>query len=483
MDPADCYLDMREPVVSVYTPETLLREMGFTNVLSLDSLDAIVAMPTVGTMEHKKSSEAPKVTTSLTLGLLSLHACKDSFGCFTGTIGELQAKLTALSDADIAALKRQTRPARSAPQATPIAFQREDSSSVDENTAKDEDKDKTKDEGKTEDGEIEDRQYSPIHSHLNPEGHLALGPIMDQATLHTRNGETKPFLLDGYDWTTVDHDPLPEPEIPPGDEQVAVWYSQPEGNGTKKDDTAGEYYGTFPGRIIPQHFPLHQVSDPLAEGDMGAAKYAGAGFAPKVKSRIIVHDLTIKLRFFDGYDWPDMLSLAKRKVARDAKSFIIESNPQGVNKDKDKIAKDLAAQPDFANAGLERKAKLMGDLLDKGETKSSTFDDVPLPEERGANLERQAELRRLSRKTHRFFQVSANGLRLRMDAFEELDAHRLGSIIDLAISDLFLAETVSRTNPVKMFGEWVNENEHPRDTRHGTLMFKVCYIAKLFSAP
>jgi hypothetical protein len=366
----------------------------------------------------------------------------------------------------------QTRSARSAPQATPIAFQRE-MTLEDENTAEDEDK--TEGEGKTEDDEIEDRQYSPILSHLNGlEGHLALGPIMDEATLHTRTGETRPFLLDGYDWTTVDHDPLPEPKIPPGDEQVAVWYSQPEGNSTKKDDNAGEYYGTFPGRIIPQHFPLHQVSDPLAEGDMGAAKYAGVGFAPKVKSRIIVHDLTVKLRFFDGYDWPNVLSPATRKVARDAKTFIIDSNPQGFNKDKDKISKDLAAQPDFANASLERKAKLMGDLLDKGETKASTFEDVPLPEERGAKLERQAELRRLSRKTHRFFQVSANGLRLRMDAFEELDTHRLGSIMDLAISDLFLAETVSKANPVKMFGEWVNEKEHPRDTRHGTLMFKVC---------
>jgi hypothetical protein len=473
MDPADCYHDMREPVVSVFTPETLLREMGFTNVLSLDSLDAIVAMPTIGTTEHNKTPEDPRITTSLTLGLLSLHACKDSFGCFTGTLGELQAKLTALSDADIATLKRQRRFARSAPQSTPITFQREDTSK-DENTAKEEDE--TEGEGKTEDDEIEERQYPPILSHFNgTEGHLSLGPIMDEATLHTRNGETKPFLLDGYDWTTVDHDPLPEPEIPPGDEQVAVWYSQPEGNGTKKDDNAGGYYGTFPGRIIPQHFPLHQVSDPLAEGDMGAAKYAGVGFAPKVKSRIIVHDLTVKLRFFDGYDWPDMLSLAKRKVARDAKNFIIESNPQGFNKDKDKIAKDLATRPEFANAGLERKAKLMGDLLlNEGETKSSTFDDVPLPEERGAKLERQAEVRRLSRKTHRFFQVSANGLRLRMDAFEELDTHRLGSIMDLGISDLFLAETVSGTSPVKMFGEWVNENEHPRDTRHGTLMFKVC---------
>ena len=478
MDPADCYNDMREPVVSVYTPETLLREIGFTNVLSLDSLDAIVAMPTVGTMEHKKSPEDPHITTSLTLGLLSLHACKDSFGCFTGTIGELQAKLTALSDADLATLQRQTRSARSASQATPIVFQREDTSKH-ENTVEDE----TEGEGKIEDGEIKDRQYSPILSHFNgPEGSIALGPIMDEATLHTRNGETKPFLLDGYDWTTVDHDPLPEPEIPPGDEQVAVWYSQPAGIGTKKDDNVGGDYGTFPGRIIPQHFPLHQVSDPLAEGDMGAAKYAGAGFAPKVKSRIIVHDLTMKLRFFDGYDWPDMLSLAKREVARDAKNSIIESNTQRVNKDKDKMARNLAAQPDFANAGLERKAKLMGDLLlEKGETESSTFDDVPLPEERGAKLERQAELRRLSRKTHRFFQVSANGLRLRMDTFQELDTHRLRSIMDLTISDLFLAETVSRTNPVKMVGEWVNENEHPRDTRHGTVMFKVCIAGISFS--
>ena len=58
-------------------------------------------------------------------------------------------------------------------------------------------------------------------------------------------------------------------------------------------------------------------------------------------------------------------------------------------------------------------------------------------------------------------------------AYEESHLHRLASTIDISISDLFLAESVSRRSPLKMFGEWVNEKEHPRDTRHGTLMLKV----------
>ena len=122
---------------------------------------------------------------------------------------------------------------------------------------------------------------------------------------------------------------------------------------------------------------------------------------------------------------------------------------------------------------LERKAKLICELLDNPSSDSAAFNGMPLPEERGAQLERQAELRRISRKTHRFFQISASGVRARVDSFHESIAHRLVSIIDLSMSDLYFAETVSRQNPVKMFGEWVNEKEHPRDSRHGSLMVKV----------
>ena len=36
-----------------------------------------------------------------------------------------------------------------------------------------------------------------------------------------------------------------------------------------------------------------------------------------------------------------------------------------------------------------------------------------------------------------------------------------------------LIETVSTKKPVKLIGEWVNEEEHPRDSNDGILMMKV----------
>jgi hypothetical protein len=58
--------------------ETLLREMGFVNVLSLDSLDAIVAIASnASDYNSKKAAKGPRMTTSLTVGLLSIHTCRD----------------------------------------------------------------------------------------------------------------------------------------------------------------------------------------------------------------------------------------------------------------------------------------------------------------------------------------------------------------------------------------------------------------------
>jgi len=45
--------------------------------------------------------------------------------------------------------------------------------------------------------------------------------------------------------------------------------------------------------------------------------------------------------------------------------------------------------------------------------------------------------------------------------------------MDLSVMDLFIAETISNENPKKMMGEWVNDLEHPRDTRDGFLMMKM----------
>jgi hypothetical protein len=450
-----------ESLASLSIPETLLREMSFINVLALDSMDAILAIASASNKNTGNSVHEPHVTASLTFGLLSVHACKDSFDCFTSTIGELQAKLTSLSDEDIVALKEESK------RAGPKSARQSSSTKVHPSFG------------------VKDTQQAHISSDFADQEELdLLGPTINELLVPTNTDTATPFLLDGYDWTTIDHDVLREVEIPSGDEQVAVWYSresqddspatQPTGSIASRGHTGTARTGVLP-TIIHQHFPIHPATDPLSEGDMDATKFAGTA-SPGVKSRILIHDLTVKVRFFDGYDWPELLSPEKRNAGRRASNFVIEPIPkETMREDKAKLTEKVAEQSNLPKSALERRAKLMGSLLDKPDTNppTSTFSNLPLPEERGARIGLQEDLRRLSRKTHRFFQVSANGVSLRADSFEESKDHKLVSIIDLSLNDLFLAETISHTNPVKMFGEWVNETQHPRDSKHGSLMLKV----------
>jgi autophagy-related protein 2 len=45
--------------------------------------------------------------------------------------------------------------------------------------------------------------------------------------------------------------------------------------------------------------------------------------------------------------------------------------------------------------------------------------------------------------------------------------------LELKVTDLFIAETISDLKPVKLLGEWFNEIEHPRDSNDGLLMIKI----------
>lgn len=410
--------------------ETLLRELGFVEVLSLDSMDAVIAVANNG--DVTKGVKHPKIRTNLTFGILSIHACKDSFNCFTGTVGELQAKLTALSEADIEAMRTESptppRPKIQQPKtAKPSTTRRKQIN-------------------------LRKKPSSPKSS----------------------------FLLDGYDWTTIDHDPyLPELKIPEGHEQAAVWYDDT-ASGSAPIDPNKSRAAIFPGKIIPQHFPIQALHDPLADGDMGASHHAGENANITVKSRLLVHKLTVKTRFFDGYDWPEAVTVKQLKAAKEKDAeFVIEPIPKAAPAADDSTeggdSNDFDEVQKQTEKSLARKSKLMSDLLD-GEgkdTTDTTFKKTPLPEDRAFVMERRAEVRRLSRKTSLFFQISANGVRLRVDSLEKSDSHRLVSILTLNVSDLFLAETASLSNPIKMLGEWVNDSQHPRDTRHGTLMLKV----------
>lgn len=399
-------------------PEATLREMGFVNVVSVDMMEAFITKrQDVGT----RTKSEPQVSTTLSLGTVSVYACKDSFNCFSETVGELQAKLTALTDEDMTALKEAST--ASATNVLPHVAPKK----------------------------VAVPSKEPGERILIPEIELT------KKEKEIQNS----FLLDGYEWTTIDHDPLKELEISPGDEQRAGWYSS-DNNMT----------GTLPVDVIQQHFPLYAIADPLAEGDMQARRFAGKHADLIVKSRLLIHRLSIRIRFFDGYDWPDSCTEKQREAAtRSGKMFVIEPIPPSVAREKEKeLSKDIDMK---GKSTLTRKAQLMGELLDIDEKNASTFLEAPLPQERALTIDREKYLRLNSRRLSVFFQVSMNGVTLRMDSFQQSPTHRLQSVMELAVSNFFVAETVSMSKPIKMFGEWANDQEHPRDTRFGTVMLSL----------
>jgi hypothetical protein len=433
------------------TAEGVLRDMNYRAILMLDSMDAIFAVSS----SSPSLAANPNLSASITVGEVSLFGCKDSFARLVKTVGELQEEISALTDEGIASLRTMSMEDKSATESM-------QSNEADE----------------TESG------YPTFFALDDLKRQSALRP---SAGTSTNTDREKQFLLDGYDWTAIDLDESNESGIPPGEEQAARWYGKIEVAEDPKDEC--EAIGFLPGHglskmegpkpghilspsIITHHFPLQPVSDPLGDGDMGAAKYAGTESPPHVQNRVIVHDLAVKLRFFDGYDWPELLNEGMRSVARKG-AFVIDE-------DSAIIALRSEAEQDIKNTmgadeveKLERRAELMGSLLEGSPENGSTFQDLPLPEERGRVLKEQAEVRRLARRTGKYFQVYASGVSLRLDSHQESSEHKLVSCMNLAVQEFFLAETISSDRPVKMIGEWLSEDDHPRESRDGLLMMKV----------
>jgi autophagy-related protein 2 len=418
------------PKASVFgtMPEAILREMGFVNVLSLDTIDAVVSRRNDGKLDSRKSTEAP-ISIVLTLGILSIQACKDSFNCFTDSVAELQAKLTALTDDDIVTMKNDC--------CMEIFVEKSDAV-----------------------------VNSPKRASMEP--FKVEQYLIPEIEVWPKNRDNKHcFLLDGYDWTTIDHDPLQEFEISPGEEQKAGWYNS-------DDNTKGK----LPLKFVHQHFQIQAIADPLSQGDLGVNRFVGKGAKVHLKSKLVIQKMCIRIRFFDGYDWPDGCSDAQREAAlRPGKMFVIEpEQPAALREKKKKLSNELDGSGD--NVMLKR-TQLMGELLDSDRKEPLTFVKSPLPEDRAAVQRREKHLQMNCRKSGVFFQVSLNGVTLRMDSFNESDTHTLQSIMEVAVANFFVAETVSLSKPIKMFGEWTNDEEHPRDTRFGNLMLSMATWAPL----
>ena len=173
---------------------------------------------------------------------------------------------------------------------------------------------------------------------------------------------------------------------------------------------------------------------------MNAASHAGLKASPIVSMRLVIHDMSACLRFFDGDDFMPQYSARKQ-------SSPLRSRNNSTSR-KDELLGALLETEYLAHADEKYKA-ILGD----------EFFSVSAP--------------RHARDHNKYFEAILDRLRLRLDSFVDVPDHRLTSCLDLKVTSLFLSETISRGYPKKILGEWINDYEHPRDNNDGVLMLKV----------
>jgi len=286
-----------------------------------------------------------------------------------------------------------------------------------------------------------------------------------------RIGDTSQRSLVGH-WTTVDYSWTRDSSVPASVEQCGGWYSSDEDADEPKENLMNKSQVLLPNNVtvivegkdngnrVPQVFPRHvlinPVSDPLAGGDMGASKFANTKSSPRVKLRIMVKEMSVCCRFFDGYDWK-----APNKL-----SFTHSTAKQNNGK----------KASDMVSLGGDSKTQLMCELL--GDNLEGRGDRMFEEPELNTTLPAATECgtKRKCRQPHRLFQFSYCGLKLRCDLFTDCADHCLASCMDLSLRDMFVSETISSGVPVKIIGEWANNHEHPRDSHDGLLMMKVSLL-------
>jgi len=417
-----------------------LQQMDLVTILTLDSFIANISKTSTENQTYIQTHgiNEPTITSQLTFGNFCMYGCKDSFECFNDTAGELLLKFTGLTSEQVSARKQ-------------VKAERHES---EEESGSESSEDNFFDSNQ---GELGDN-----HHDVTQISDPRVQEFVNVTTVNKKIIAGEDFELGGYDWTTIDHEWSKE-ELPQGEEQVARWYDDRPGLQTDEGKRTMLFSPlalqpksrSVKTKLISHYIQLKTSLDSLAEGDMDAARHAGTSNPPSVSVRVLIHDLKVRCRFFDGYDWP-------KDVIKRPDGSQLRAQPK--------------SQGDLKPASQDRKDTLMEALLEidsTAESQASTFENIPLPEERGEMLKERAEMRRLSRRINRFVHVSLSGLKVRADLFEKSRRHRLASCVELNAQDFFLAETISNTQPVKMLGEWFNDVEHPRDTNYGLIMMKM----------
>ena len=420
-----------------------LCRMDFVNVVILDRLDA-----TIYKLGNGSRRKEPAITVSVALGKLSVSACQDSFSCLIQTYNEWFIILTAISEEELMKLRELSKVHGNqfSTQDNEVALPNNDiddtelqtpntkssppvSSSVAEQQCRDDivmlDLTKTL---------LFQSYYSLDINTARQTSNQSRSIETDNFTMITRREEDDPGHTPSNDdeWATVEHGFMQKTEIPREKHEAADWIL------CDSQSNADSSTQSTPVKVFPQHIPIKPILDPFSRvSHVNAAKLAGTDNDPDIGIRVIVRDSSIAFRFFDGLDWVnDAPKLHERK-----------------EKPKD------------------RRAELLSSLFDTGP--SSTFDSIPLPEERNQKLQRDIARRKLSRNVHKYFQISFNGVQIKNDSFSESKEHRLASCLDFSASDFNIVETISTGDHLKMIGEWINHIYHPRDDSDGMIMLRM----------
>ncbi|KAL7459639.1 hypothetical protein ACHAWC_011423 [Mediolabrus comicus] len=419
--------------------EDVLFRMNFVNLIVLDSLDTVI----LKSNDDKVRRKEPAMGVALTMGHLSIFACQDSFCCFNRTYNEWFIQFTSLSDEELEALRELSESQLEHNSKEEQQNLRHEKVQVDAPTQNSQEKSvthRTTDEVLTlpshqQSFSREDIVTMDLTETLLFENYYTIDTTTSELRkdhCRVRNEMIAKEQDDESessedDWATVEHDYAQLSDIPPEDDQRAEWI-------VCKADATDEQHKKV--KIFPQHVPVKPLLDPLAESRVDAAKLAGTEVAPDIGLRVIVKDASVTIRLFDGCDYiVDPPKLTPKQVKPEDRRDQLLSN-------------------------------LMGDQDDGGPSLLVTEDCCE-------QSRRDRSRRKQHRNVHKYFEVVLHGLKLKQDSFVESKKHRLASFMDLSISDFYIAEAVSNDVPLKLMGEWTNEDEHPRDNSDGIIMLQI----------
>lgn len=459
-----------------------LVSMGFVNATTLDTVTCFAKMN-----RSKPNNQSPRIHLAVSLGLLSIYSCKDSFQCLTATLGEWWAEFSAPSEHELNKLKAAESAKEFINTAKSTVDQAQTKTTSDAEAGILDNIDsgmfsckidrKTKPENTTveharpfdrvPDSELSASELRQKHSIDVDDVTSNLAKsllIQNYYTVETTNGADSAdkrensnvadvplseFLLGGHDWTNIDHSWFVNDFKNDDEEQRAMWFPTLE----KSSDPLSKKRS--PLHIFPTHIPISSnLCDPPATGDMDAATHAGTAESPAVNLRVIIREMSACLRFFDGYDWTSA-DLAEGDQIQSALLHVPTESKSNASSRKDELLGALL-NDDYLTSAEETYDPLLKD----------DFCVVSAPKH--------------VRHPDRYFEIAFDGLKLRMDSFLESGDHNLTSCLDLKVMNLYFSETISRPYVKKLLGEWVNDYEHPRDANDGVVMMKVClYLLSL----